>query len=105
MAKATIHAGICGFTTVVQADCNDDQEASFTLHTDCPNYRPIDGVTYTEDAFKLCFTKVGEGFIYETLRPHCVHGACPVPSGVIKAVEVAAGIALPKDAIIEVRRD
>ena len=32
----------------------------------------------------------------------CAHTACPVPAGMIKAVEVAAGLALPKNATIEV---
>ena len=31
---------------------------------------------------------------------HLVHPACPVPSGTIKAIEVAAGLALPRDAHI-----
>jgi hypothetical protein len=32
---------------------------------------------------------------------HCYHTACPVPVGIIKAVEVAAGLALPADAAIQ----
>jgi hypothetical protein len=31
---------------------------------------------------------------------HCYHPACPVPVGIIKAVEVEAGLALPADATI-----
>ena len=31
---------------------------------------------------------------------HLPHAACPVPAGIVKAVEVAAGLALPKDASI-----
>ena len=45
----------------------------------------------------------GEG--PKTLRmaaKHCKHTACPVPSGILKAIEVASGLALPKDASIEV---
>jgi hypothetical protein len=41
----------------------------------------------------------------KTLRmaaKHCKHTACPVPSGIVKAVEVASGLALPKDASIKV---
>jgi hypothetical protein len=36
---------------------------------------------------------------------HCKHAACPVPSGIIKAVEVASGLALPKDASIQVSQE
>ncbi len=31
---------------------------------------------------------------------HCYHTACPVPVGIIKAVEIEAGLALPEDAVI-----
>ena len=31
--------------------------------------------------------------------------SCPVPSGIIKAIEVAAGLALPKDASIQVSKE
>ncbi|MGD8652001.1 MAG: hypothetical protein PVF92_07925, partial [Desulfobacterales bacterium] len=36
---------------------------------------------------------------------HCKHAACPVPSGIIKAIEVASGLALPKDASITVTQE
>ena len=36
---------------------------------------------------------------------HCFHAACPVPVGIIKAVEVAGGLALPKDATIKVSKE
>jgi hypothetical protein len=35
---------------------------------------------------------------------HCTHAACPVPVGIIKAVEVAAGLALPADATIKLSK-
>jgi hypothetical protein len=40
------------------------------------------------------------------LATECLcHTACPVPAGIIKAVEVAAGLALPADATISVSKD
>jgi len=35
----------------------------------------------------------------------CYHSACPVPVGIIKATEVAARLALPKDATIKVSKE
>ena len=35
---------------------------------------------------------------------HCYHPACPVPVGIIKAVEVEAGLALPADAGIKLSK-
>jgi hypothetical protein len=33
------------------------------------------------------------------------HPGCPVPAGIIKAVEVEGGLALPRDASIKVSKD
>jgi hypothetical protein len=38
------------------------------------------------------------------VREHCLHPSCPVPAGIIKAVEVEAGLALPKDVAIVVTK-
>jgi hypothetical protein len=35
---------------------------------------------------------------------HCAHAACPVPVGIIKAIEVEAGLALPADVIIKISK-
>lgn len=48
----------------------------------------------------------GEGPHTLRLARQCLfHTACPVPAGIIKAVEVAAGLALPADATISVLKD
>ena len=48
----------------------------------------------------------GQGpFILELAARHCFHAACPVPVGIVKAVEVAAGLALPADVTIRLRRE
>lgn len=35
---------------------------------------------------------------------HCYHPACPVPVGIVKAIEVEAGLALPKDVTIRLSK-
>jgi hypothetical protein len=62
------------------------------LAGDLKTVNPIEEISFRGDGPK-------------TLRiaaKHCKHTACPVPSGIIKAVEVASGLALPKDASIQV---
>jgi hypothetical protein len=41
----------------------------------------------------------------ELAREILPHPACPVPAAIIKAVEVAGGLALPRDASIKVSKD
>jgi hypothetical protein len=42
---------------------------------------------------------------YQLAAKYLTHSACPVPAGILKAVEVAAGLALPKDAAIKVSKE
>lgn len=42
--------------------------------------------------------------IYELAKKYCKHAACPVPSAIIKGVEVACGLALPKDVEIRIAK-
>ena len=101
MAKVVIDPGICGFIAEVVATM-DDEMCSLEIKCDC---EPIQKMA-TE--LKEVDPMVEIGFFREgplTLRmfaAHCPHPSCPIPAGILKAVEVAAGLALPKDASIKV---
>jgi hypothetical protein len=105
MAKVTVDSGICGFRTVIDLRSEDMQHASVRIETDCPNLKPLEAQPFEVDGYVECFSKLGESTVFEKLRPHCRHPGCPVPSGIIKGIEVACGLALPKDASIHIVRD
>jgi hypothetical protein len=42
---------------------------------------------------------------YEVAGACKAHAACPVPSAILKAMEVAAGMALPADVSISIRKE
>lgn len=75
------------------------------IDTDCPHIQKLaEELTEVNPFDEIAFW--GEG--PKTLRlavKHCQHAACPVPVGIIKAIEVASGLALPKDATIVVSKD
>ena len=102
MAKVCIHAGICGFTTTVKATSEDKQHAQLEILSDCPNFNQLKKELTQADAFAECFGKPGEGQVHQAFRKYCPHGACPVSYGVIKAIEIACGLALPKDVRMEI---
>jgi len=41
---------------------------------------------------------------YTVAAKYCPHCSCVVPAGIIKTVEVAAGLALPKDVITKMEK-
>lgn len=104
MAKAQIDSGICGFVTTVTAT-QDGHAVRLDFETMCPHVKKLAGVLTELDPYREIMYR-GEGPLTFKLAPeHLAHPACPVPAGIIKAIEVAAGLALPKDASIKPSKD
>lgn len=100
MAKATIMSGVCGFKTEVKAENSGNYKILLDIQSDCPAFSELNEVLKEVDGMDTIMSKVGEGPIYDACRIDCKHSACPVPMGIIKVVEVAAGLALPRDVTV-----
>jgi hypothetical protein len=101
MAKAEIHSGKCGYTTTVEAVQNGDELVSLTITSQCKGCQKL-GAALTEVDPLREISYRGEGpQVIEMASKYLAHPACPVPAGIIKVVEVAAGLALPQDASIK----
>jgi hypothetical protein len=105
MAKVTVLAGVCGMRTEIMTTAEQQYgPVSVRIESDCPHIRKIAEALAAGEVDPLKeITYRGEGPLTLRLaRQYSPHPACPVPSGIIKAIEVAAGLALPKDASIRV---
>jgi hypothetical protein len=101
-----VMSGICGMITEIRAT-SDDQSGMVNLqiNTRCESIQKLAGDLKTVNPIEEISFR-GDG--PKTLRmaaKHCKHTACPVPAGIIKAAEVASGLALPKDAVIKVSQE
>ena len=107
MGKATVRvaAGICGFDSEIIAVSEDGQNVNVALTTQCPSLAPMAEKLTELDAFAACFGKLCDSQVYAIANDYCAHSACPVPSGIIKAIEVACGLALPKDVLMNITKD
>jgi hypothetical protein len=104
--KATIDAGVCGFRTVVEAESDDMQNVVFRIETDCENIRAMAGDLETVDGYQ----ELGDGYDGQVLGAARKHlkgccSACIVPSGIFKAMQVAAGVSLVAPCSIAIERD
>jgi thioredoxin reductase len=103
MAKAEITSGICGFTTTVETRMRGANCTLF-IESDCMDVQRLAEELVEVDPFQeITFRGDGPRTLKAVAR-HCKHTACPVPSGIIKAVEVESGLALPADVHIKVSR-
>ena len=97
MAELTVDAGICGFTTVIRTASDDMQTVAIEYETGCPHAARARDELTSIDAYAELFKKPHETSVYAALSKHLPHVTCPLYSGFLKAIEAAAGLALPKD--------
>jgi len=97
MARVSVDPGICGLKSVATALSEDGQTCEVSVETECEAIRAFAEELGSLDGFAAAFSKFEENPVYIAAGKHCKHAACPVPSAVIKAVEVACGLALPKN--------
>lgn len=104
MATANINAGVCGYHTTVKAQADGNYIVALQIESQCKAIQKLaENLTEVNALNEISF----RGDPPETLRKgaeFCTHAACPVPSGIVKAIEVAAGLALPATVSIELEK-
>ncbi len=102
MAKANIEAGNCGFHTRVEAEALENYQVKLKIESDCKHIQKLADDLNKVDAFNEISFRRGDREILAKGAQYCNHASCPVPVGIIKTVEVAAGLALPQIVKIEI---
>ncbi len=103
MAKAEIHAGVCGFTTVVETTLEGDV-CKIAIQSDCAAIQRLGQALTEVDPYQEISWRRKTPLTLEMAAKFCTHAACPVPVGIIKAVEVESHLALPADVTIKISR-
>ena len=103
LAKAEIAAGACGFTTTVEAT-SEGRRVHLTINSDCKAIQQLAEHLLEVDPMSEISFRKGMPKSLEAGATYCIHSACPVPVGIIKAVELAAGMNLPVDATIKLSK-
>jgi hypothetical protein len=104
MVEVKVNPGVCGLNTVIKVNSEDMQNAVIEIVTECPNIKPMEQELKEVDGYEECFSKLGDSKVYELAKKYCKHAACPVPSAIIKGIEAACGLALPKDVDIKITK-
>jgi len=103
--QASIGGGVCGLHTTVEAVSVDGMTVTVRIESDCPLVSKMAAEITSVDALDELMRKP---YIETTpallSAKHKLHTACVVPAGVLKAVEAAAGLALPGQCEIKLSR-
>jgi hypothetical protein len=103
MARAEIFAGNCGYNTEVEASM-DGKVCKLHITSECPAMQKMAEELTEVNPYQEISFKRAMPTIHAAGHKHCTHAACPVPVGIIKAMEVEARLALPTDVIIRVSK-
>ena len=101
MTHVIVEPGVCGLTADIRAESVDMGEVTISVDTKCKMISDLVGtLEQPVDAFEILGMS-GDDPLLETARQGTrIHAACPTIAGITKAVEVAAQMALPRDASI-----
>ncbi len=103
MAKAEVHAGVCGFTTIVETTLDGDV-CKVAIQSECTAIQRLAQSLTEVNPYQEISYRRKMPLTLEMAARFCNHTACPVPVGIIKAVEVESNLALPADVTIKVSR-
>ena len=104
MSKAEINSGVCGHVSTVEASM-DGKVCKVSITSDCKAIQELAQELTEVNPMMEISCKRSTPQTLQLGMKHCYHAACPVPVGIIKAIEVAAKLALPKDAVIKVSKE
>jgi hypothetical protein len=103
MCKVTVEAGVCRMKTVIIATANPETGmVDLEIKSDCPNLLKFSWTLQPICPYTEVEAPMNETEVYKLASATIPHAACPVPCGIIKAIEVAGGLGLKRDAIIKV---
>ncbi|GAB4390228.1 MAG: hypothetical protein Kow0025_20800 [Thermodesulfovibrionales bacterium] len=100
MARAVIKPGACGLTTTVRVTKAQGRRYKVSVSSECEMVEKLGselGELEMTDAFK----RILDNPVYKNASACLRHVSCPVPCGVLKALEVEAGLAVPKEVSIK----
>lgn len=104
MTKVFVNSGICGFDVTVGAELDNEKKVRISLDTECQMVKKmLDEISVLD--MRAAFTGFLQNPVYKSAAMHIRHVACPVPSGILKAIEVEFGVCLPKNVNMDFIRE
>lgn len=100
-ARAKIFAGACGFTSVVRATRIDKKHVTVKIISACEMLRKMnDDLKYLNWRRDL-FCNIRDSVVYLSADKHVMHTDCPVPSAIVKVIQIELDGMVPMDVNIK----
>lgn len=105
MAHVEVMPGVCGFVTQIVAQADESYNVMLAITSECGHIRQLAEQLTQLSVFQELGQPINETTPYRLAGACKTHVACPVPAAILKAIEVAAGMALPADVHMTIRKE
>lgn len=96
-SKARVYAGACGFTSIIKVKRLDKVHVNVEIISACKMLREMNEDLKELDWRKNIFCRIVDSVIYKSASTHLKHTDCPVPSAIIKNIQMELGGMLPTE--------
>jgi hypothetical protein len=102
---AEVDPGACGLTSRIKASSPDGMNVVLEIESACLRVQAYAPRAMVLDAYQELLNKpLAQTLPVRLAAEHNLHTTCPMPLAVLKAAEVAAGLALPQTTSIRLER-
>ena len=101
MAVCWVKAGICDNETTIEALKVSETRVAISITTTCEYVESLTEALQELDIGTEMTRPLHETIVYRLAAGHLCRNSCIVPTAILKAVEVAAGLFLPGESHIE----
>lgn len=96
-----VDPGICGFTCAIYAQKLEAREVKIAIKgSECKQIQRLSELI-TQIGFRDVFVPLTKNPVFVSAEKAGCHPSCVIPTAVIKAAEVALGLALKRDVVIQ----
>jgi len=101
MASLWIKAGICDNEVVINAQKTTPTKIELTFETNCEHVKALAGELKELNVGEEMSRPMNETEVYKLGTKHLCRNSCIIPAAIFKAIEVTAGLFLPKSTSID----
>ncbi|MBN2239239.1 MAG: hypothetical protein JW712_05660 [Dehalococcoidales bacterium] len=95
MARVIVNPGVCGMECTIEVTKADRMNFVVKIETKCEMVKKLaEGIS--EINLRNALKAFGGNCISEQAAEVIKHPTCPIPTAILKAIEVEAGMALPR---------
>ena len=104
MTKVDVKPGICKLDSTFEFDTDENMMVTISCSSMCPYIEKLVAKVGQVDPIEEIFSNILDTKVYQSAKDNIKHVSCPVPSAILKGVEIEANLALTQKLEIKITK-